>query len=352
MSLYQDTNKQAQWYKLIYSILGNQSTWVAAIGLTTGLFQAIADVGPEGINEPALAEKLGFAPRYVQVWCQAAYAFYLLDREEQTDSYRLAPHMDTLLLDLEEPLAMGNHIQFFSTLCKDFMAFPECLQTGESLQSEVHEPTHLELVKNMTKTDFKMITDIVLPQTGGTLEKLKQGGALLDIGTGAGFALVHYAKRFPKAQIVGLEFNEFIVEIAKRTIAEADLAERIKIQHGDANRLCYQNIYDLITMNLTLHETGGPSEYQNVLQRVYQALKPKGVAVISEFPCPDSVRDYRKNPVLQMMAAMQIHETMANNGMITKKELTKLLKETGFKNVRVAHQPIPARLVMLAEKKG
>ena len=245
---------------------------------------------------------------------------------------------------------MGSHIQFFSDLCKDFTTFAECLQTGESFQSDAHEPTTIELIKNMTKADFKTITDIVIPQANGAFEKLKQGGALLDIGTGAGFALVHYANRFPKTQIIGLEFNEFIVEIARRTIAEADLSERVKIQHGDANRLCYQNTYDLITMNLTLHETGGPSEYRNVLRRVYQALKPEGAAVISEFPCPDSVRDYRKNPVLQMMAALQIHETMSNNGMITKTELANLLKETGFKNVHVAHQPIPARLVMLAEK--
>src|SRR5687768_11180056 len=74
--------KQDQWQKLFGYVLGNQATWVIDVGLKAGIFAAIANASPEGITDPALAEGLGFHPRYVAVWCRAAYAFELLDWDE------------------------------------------------------------------------------------------------------------------------------------------------------------------------------------------------------------------------------------------------------------------------------
>jgi cyclopropane fatty-acyl-phospholipid synthase-like methyltransferase len=64
-------------------------------------------------------------------------------------------------------------------------------------------------------------TDTVLPQAPQTLARLQHGGRLLDIGAGAGYALVHYAQRFPAAEVVGLELNGPSVELARRAVAEA-----------------------------------------------------------------------------------------------------------------------------------
>ena len=44
--------------------------------------------------------------------------------------------------------------------------------------------------------------------------------------------------------------------------------------------------YDLIIINLALHEIG-ISDYPNVFERLYKALKPGGVVVISEYHFPD-----------------------------------------------------------------
>ena len=59
--------------------------------------------------------------------------------------------------------------------------------------------------------------------------------------------------------------------MARKAISEAGLGERVEIRHGDANELDEQNAYDLVTMSIALHETGGPAEYRNVLNRVRRA---------------------------------------------------------------------------------
>jgi hypothetical protein len=71
--------KQERWQALFDLVLGNQATRIADIGLRAGLFRAIADAGEAGATEEALSERLGYHPRYVGVWCRAAYAFGFLD---------------------------------------------------------------------------------------------------------------------------------------------------------------------------------------------------------------------------------------------------------------------------------
>ena len=322
---------------------------MADVGLKAGLFRAIADAGPDGVAEDALAAALAYDGRYVQVWCRAAYSFEYLDWDEGR-GYRLAPHMETILLDPDDPQFAGGRVQFYTALHEDFRAFPESLRSGRIWPRSEHDPWLLEALKNMTKPDAVVLTEHVLPQAPATLARLEAGGTMLELGPGGGHALAHFARRFPRARIVGIEFDEPSVDLARRTIDEAGLGDRVEIRHGDANELDEASAYDLVAMNIVLHETGGPAEYRNVLRRTRRALKPGGTVLVSELPYPDSPTAYRGNPVYQMLAGVQIHEAQVGCGAITQNELRTLLTEAGFTNLRVAEQPIPTRFMMLADK--
>ncbi len=341
--------KQSQWQKIFGYLQGNQAAWIADIGLKAGLFQAVADVAPDAIGEEALAERLDFFPRYVRVWCRAAFAFEFLDWDE-SGGYRLAPHMDALLLDPTDPQFSGGRVQFYTALYEDFRAFPDYLRSGDVWPRSAHDPWLLAALANLTKPDAVVITEHVLPQAPATLARLEMGGTILDIGPSGGFHMAHYATRFPNACIVGLEIDEPGVELGRKTLAAAGVADRAELRHGDANLLDDEDAYDLVTMSITLHETGGPDEYRNVLHRVRRALKPGGTVVVSELPYPDSPEAYREEPVYKMLAGVQLHEALVGCGAITQGELRALFAEAGFTNPRVAQQPLPTRFIMLAEK--
>jgi cyclopropane fatty-acyl-phospholipid synthase-like methyltransferase len=197
-----------------------------------------------------------------------------------------------------------------------------------------------------------MITESVLPQSPQTLARLETGGSILEIGAGGGYHTVHYARRFPKSSVTGLEFDGVSAALARRTVAEAGFGGRVEIQHGDANDLSAESAYDLVAMNLVLHETGGPREYHNVLSRVLQALKPGGIVIVSELPYPDSPYAYRQNPVYKKLAGIQIHEAVVGCGMITQGELPGYLEDANFSNIRVTKQPLAGRYVMAGERPG
>ena len=133
-------------------------------------------------------------------------------------------------------------------------------------------------------------------------------------------------------------------------VAEAGVGGRVELLHGDANEWHAQDAYDLVVMNILLHERGGPEEYRNVLARTRRALRPGGVVLVSELPYPDSPAEYRANPVYRALAGVQVHEAHVGGRAITQGELRALREETGFANAWVAEQPLPTRFVMLAEE--
>lgn len=339
------TTKDEQFQKLMGHVLGNQASWFTTIGLRAGLFAAIDEAG-DGITDDALAQKLGYHPRYVQVWCLGSYAFELLDWEERS-GYQLAAHMSSLLLDSTDPQFMGGRTMFMTALFEDYVAFPERLSSGETWPRSEHDPFILRALQALTTPDAGMITEQVLPQAPEALTALESGGQMLDIGIGGGTHLVQYAQRFPRASLVGLESDEPSLDLARATISDASLEERVQIVHRDANELDEVNAFDVVTMNLALHETGGPQEYRNVLDRARRALKPGGTVVVSELPYPDVPTDYRTHPVYRMLAGVQLHEAIVGCGMITQNQLGGLLRGAGFNDVRVAQHSLPTRYVML-----
>lgn len=343
------TTKEELRDRLFGSLIGFQATWVANIGLTAGLFQAIADSG-DGITEAVLSARLGYEPRYVRVWCRAAYAFEWVEYDEAT-GYYMTSEMRALLLDPSDPLYVGGRILFTAALSEDFLAFPDRLADGAIFPREDHHPDLLAALTQMSKPDFQIMTEIVLPQEASALKaRLDAGGDILDVGCGGGYGVAHFARRFPNARVIGLEVNPGMLELARKTMAEASLADRASIRPVDVREIEFDAAFDLIYLNISLHETGGPDDYRNVLQRCRRALRDGGSLLISELPYPGTIQEYRTAPAYRMLAGVQHHEMLVGCGMITIPELQRLLTDAGYRNVRRCRQPSPTRVMYLAER--
>jgi SAM-dependent methyltransferase len=344
-----EIDKKTAYQSLFNAVLGSEAVWIVDIGLKAGLFVAVDAAGEGGVTAEALAKTLEFDEHYTEVWLRAAYAFQLIDWSED-GRYRMAANMKSLLLDSDDPLFIGGRMQFIAALYEDFKAYPSHLKSGATWLRSYHDPWLLEALKNTSKPDPVMITEHALGQSPGAIERLEGGGTIVDIGAGGGFAVSHYAARFPGARVIGLEFDGPSVELMRRTLADAGLSDRVEMRQADANELDEEDAWDVVTMNITLHETGEEPEWRNVLKRIHRALKPGGTVVISELPYPDSMPDYRSSPVYQVLAGVQIHEAIVGCGMITMSQLGGLLRDAGFTNARAVDQPMPTRYVMVGEK--
>jgi malonyl-CoA O-methyltransferase len=61
---------------------------------------------------------------------------------------------------------------------------------------------------------------------------------VLDLGTGTGLAAFLLARRFPEAEVVGVDVSERLLEEARRN-TPPELAGRVSFEHADAARLPY-----------------------------------------------------------------------------------------------------------------
>lgn len=60
------------------------------------------------------------------------------------------------------------------------------------------------------------------------------GGSVLEVGCGTGRNLIAVAKRYPTAQLFGLDISEEMLTTARAKVAAAGLADRITLRRADA----------------------------------------------------------------------------------------------------------------------
>ncbi len=339
--------EQEQFDRLFGHILGHQATEVVAIGLRSGLLAAIDD--HPGATSTELAASADLDERYVTAWTRSAFAHGVLDRSA-AGGFTLAPHMDVLLLDPTSATYLGGTFRLESAADQDYRRFPALMETGETWPRSDHDAEMLEALANGTTPDGVMLVDHVLPQLPLVLERLRDEGSLLEIGAGAGVHTLRYAETFPTCRVVALELDHPSLALARQRLDEADVGNRVELRHQDATELDDQERFDLVTMNLVLHETGDEDDWRNVLRRAFHALRPGGGIVASELPYPDDVDSYRTNPIHRRLAGIQLHETVVGCGAITEGQLLDLVTEAGFAEVRVADQPRTSRYVVIGTK--
>ena len=71
---------------------------------------------------------------------------------------------------------------------------------------------------------------------------------VLDLGTGTGAGALLVARRFPEAEVVGVDLAPAMVERARQNVP-AELADRVRFEVGDAERIAYGDAaFELVTL--------------------------------------------------------------------------------------------------------
>ncbi len=341
------SSEEIEHERLMGLMLGHQATEIAAIGVRSGLFAAVAARPGTGAAELAATHDL--AERYVATWARGAYGHGFLDLTAD-GGYELAPHMERLLLDRTSPRYLGGRFRLASALDDDYRRYPELLRTGETWPRSEHGEEILAALADSTTPDASMIVDHVMPELLEARRRLAAGGSVLDVGAGGGVLAVRLAMAFPAATVHAIESDGPSLALARRRVAGSSAADRIHLHELDAVDLDDRDHHDLATMNLVLHEVGGPDQQHDVLRRTLRALRVGGTLIVSELPYPDDDASYRSDPVSRRLAGIRLHEEVVGCGAITKQQLLDRLADAGFVDVRVIEQPRPSRYVVVASK--
>lgn len=296
-----------------------------AVGLRRGLIETLA-VERDGMTTDELADSRGFDPFYVEVWCRAALAAGVLERDG--DRYRLAHHMDTLLLDDASPAHIGAIFRILEQP-EVFDWFEERLPTG---QRTWWDEASADFIDNVGDTGRPFYTRLVpdgLHQVPGLDERLSEDCRILDTACGAGVGLVRLAGTYPNATVVGADGDRHSLARAEERAAHAGVDDRVDLIHTPLEELHADDEFALVINNISMHEC---RDIDRVTANVRSILEPGGWFVISDLPFPDTPEGLRTLPG-RVMTGIQYWEAQIDDQLLPRHVYDDLLSRHGFRDI-------------------
>lgn len=101
---------------------------------------------------------------------------------------------------------------------------------------------------------------------------------ILDLGCGTGTTTLMLKRRFPNAEVVGLDLSPQMLVVAQRKAQDAGL--NITFRHGDAMATGLEAAsFDVVCATLLFHETP-PTVAKTILQESFRVMSPGGQMLV------------------------------------------------------------------------
>jgi SAM-dependent methyltransferase len=289
-------------------IAGYHLTNLIEVGRELGVWETIS--GRPGIGSSDLADALGTDPGYTDVLCNTAFAFELLARDGQ--GWRMGPHMDAILGDPDSPFYLGRAARIHLMLGgEDYPSMAERFRTGGAVSYGDHSDAFINEIGDSLRSLPRIFVEVVLPRLPALGARLSAGARVLDLGCGAGWAIVELAERFPASQVDGADIESRSVDLAADRIVRRGLADRCAARLLGPDGLTDVERYDVITTFLVVHEID-PDLKVGVLAAASRALVPGGSLVIFDEAYPDTDEAMRTMPSRFTTVAQWFESTWGN----------------------------------------
>lgn len=299
------------------------------LGTRLGLFKALA--ANPGQSAAELAGSLGLHAPYVLTWLTTAYAFELLDADEdpQGARFRLAPHIDSILGNEAHPRYLGGYVRLGAEFATDdYRMAQRAFTTGEVMPYQGRSDGFTTVVTQAIAGVNVMAARKILPGVAGVADALNAGGSLLEVGCGTGFLQLQLARAFPNAHCTGVDIDPTGLTAARRAVEEAGLDERVRILEGDVGAVVASESFDVVVMVEVLHEID-PSIRGRVVKDCARALRPGGWLVIIDETYPSDLTQARQADY-RFAVQTGFEELMWGNVVPTREEQEQLLADAGF----------------------
>jgi len=155
---------------------------------------------------------------------------------------------------------------------------------------------------------------------------------MLDIGGASGTYIMAFLKKAPHMTATLFDLPD-VVEMAKKTLTETGLADRVQLVAGDYNTDKLPEGHDLALLSAIIHSNDREVN-RRLFSKIHDALLPGGTILI---------RDYfldagRTTPRDGAIFAVNMLAATAGGTAYTFEEVREDLAETGFNDVRMIRQ--------------
>ena len=168
----------------------------------------------------------------------------------------------------------------------------------------------------------------IFPELPGLADRLGNGGAVLEVGCGAGNHLMQLANAFPHARIAGVDIDTDGLNAARANLRKAGLESRVQVHEGDIAAIAQPNSFDAAVMIEVLHEIA-PALRAHIIGTCAKVLRSGAWLVIIDETYPTTLEEMRQKDFL-FPVQTGFEELMWGNVIPTREEQERLLRQAGF----------------------
>ena len=308
-------------------VAGYHATHLIEIGRELGVWEALT--GAPGSSSDELAATLGTDLFYTDVLCRTAFSFGLLERDGS--GWRMAPHFDQILGDPDSSFYLARAARVHMRIGEDYREYVSHMRAGTTTSYQDHDREFMEEVGGALQSLSRIFIDLVLPRLPELEARLAAGARVLDVGCGAGWAVVQLAERFPDITCVGIDIEPYSVELGRQRIAERQLTDRCEVRQQSVDQLAEQDAYDVVTSFLVVHEIP-PALKSGAFTAIARALKPDGYFLIFDEVYPETDEALQTMPT-RFAALAQWYEMTWGNVVNSRSELDGMCAAVGLRIV-------------------
>ncbi len=260
------------------------------VGHRLGLYRSLADA-PATAEQ--LAQRTGTDPRYVAEWLPGQAAGGYVSYDPATEQFSLTAEQAYALADPDGPLYLPGAFVLALGALRAESQITDAFRTGAGMGWHEHHGDVFSGCEMFFRPGYVAnLTSSWIPALDGVADKLAAGGRVADVGCGHGASTVLLAQAYPKASILGSDYHQASIDIARKRAADAGVADRARFEVASAQTFSGTG-YDLIATFDCLHDMGDPV---GAARHIRQALAAEGSWLIVEPLAGDTLAD-NLNPV-------------------------------------------------------
>ncbi|MDQ1373796.1 MAG: hypothetical protein QOJ09_1134, partial [Actinomycetota bacterium] len=262
------------------------------IGDRLGLYKGLAEGGPQSAQ--ALAARTNTDERYIREWLcnQAASGYVQYDADD--DAFYVTEEQAFCLADENSPAYVPGGLQVALSASLDLERTAQAFRTGEGVGWHEHDHNLFEGTERFFRPGYvSNLVDAWIPALDGVAEKLTAGARIADVGCGHGASTILLAQAFPNSTIVGFDYHQPSIDVARKRAAEAGVGDRVTFEVARAQDFLGTG-YDLVCFFDCLHDMADPL---GAIAHVRQALADDGTWLLVEPAAAETTADSIASPV-------------------------------------------------------
>ena len=299
---------------LFAQLSGAVTAGMIHLGDRLGLYRSLASLTASagGATTQELADAAGLHERWVREWAynQAAAQLLSVDSDVSPERFLMSPEAVAVLADAEHvAFGVGMFHRFPQTMSA-LEKMPESFRTGLGHDYDSHGcEGAVGIEKSFEPWNRHHLIPTVLPALDGVVARLQEGITVVDIGCGAGGAVLMMAERFPYSNFVGYDISQHALERARHRLAESGVTNARFVDPRD-EPIPIDGSVDFVTTFDCIHDMTHPQEMMGTIR---SALAPDGTWLLVDIKGRDSfAENVEKNPAAALMYGISVLSCMSS----------------------------------------